>query len=81
MKSFLILLFIIGFYMIIVGYMKNYQKCPEPTIEYRYVPRTFYEEQMQPNNIFQTFGAMFQDRDTWSTYPLTSVDNTNTTLV
>lgn len=77
MKSFLILLFIVGFYMIIVGYIKNHKKCPQPKIEYRYIPRTFYEEQMQPTNVLKSFNAMFKDKSVWSSYPLNSVDTIN----
>ena len=69
MKSLLILLLYIGISMIIIGYMKNYQKCAEPKIEYRYVPRTFFEEQISPTNLMKSFSGMFNEDSTWLSYP------------
>ena len=34
-------------------------KCPPPRIEYRYVPRTFYEEQIASGDILKNFDSMF----------------------
>jgi len=76
MKSILLFIFLLGIFMILFGYSKNYQKCPEPQIEYRYIPRSFYEEQMTPTNIFKSFKAMFNNPSTWFSYPL-NPDNTD----
>jgi hypothetical protein len=74
MKSILLFVFLIGIFMVLFGYSKNFQKCPEPQIEYRYIPRSFYEEQMSPPEIFKSFNGMFNDKDTWFSYP-TNVDS------
>jgi hypothetical protein len=65
MKSILLFVFLIGTFMVLFGYSKSYQKCPEPQIEYRYIPRSFYEEQMTPPEIFKSFNGIFNDEDTW----------------
>lgn len=70
MKNILLFVFIIGTFMVLFGYTKSYQKCPEPQIEYRYIPRSFYDEQMSPPNIFKSFNGLFNNKDTWFTYPI-----------
>ena len=74
MKSILLFVFLLGIFMVLFGYSKSYQKCPEPQIEYRYIPRSFYEEQMSPSDIFKSFNGMFNNKDTWFSYP-TNVDS------
>ena len=59
MNSLLLFIFITGIFMVLFGYSRSYQKCPEPQIEYRYIPRSFYDEQMAPPNIFKSFNGNF----------------------
>ena len=59
MKSIVLLIFLIGIILIVIGYTKTTDKCPPPKIEYRFIPRNFYEEQLQPNNITVQFNDMF----------------------
>ena len=75
MKGIMILMLYVGITMIIVGYMKNYQKCDEPKIEYRYVPRTFFEEQIAPTDLKKSFSGMFNDQSTWLSYPFNGTTN------
>ena len=75
MKSLLLLLFFIGIVMIIVGYIRNFQKCDEPKIEYRYVPRTFFEEQIAPTDLKKSFSSMFDDPSAWTAYPFNDENN------
>ena len=70
MKSLILIFFIIGVVMITKGYMENYSKCPLPTIEYRYIPRNFYEEQITETNVKNTYSDMFNKSDTWGKYPV-----------
>jgi hypothetical protein len=62
MKSLVLLLMVIGIMMITIGYhqqmQENFKK--EKVIEYRYIPRSLYEEQMQPVNLQQSFSDMFK---------------------
>tara|TARA_B100001989_G_scaffold209689_1_gene158813 strand:+ start:475 stop:729 length:255 start_codon:yes stop_codon:yes gene_type:complete len=69
MKSIILILFIIGSIFVITGYMENYKKCPLPKIEYRYIPRNFYEEQISETNVKNIYSDMFNKSDSWNQYP------------
>jgi hypothetical protein len=62
MKSLVLLLLVLGVMMITTGYhqkmQSNYKR--EKIIEYRYIPRSLFEEQMQPVNLQQSFADMFR---------------------
>jgi hypothetical protein len=65
MKSVVAFLFLIGVIMIVLGYQKEYKKCPGPAIEYRFIPRTFYDEQLSSPNLLKEFSAMFEEENIW----------------
>jgi hypothetical protein len=65
MRSLAILLLVIGICTVVVGYNKSNQICPPNRVEFRYIPRTFEQEQEVPIPILSTFGKMFQDEDAW----------------
>lgn len=65
MKSLILLLLIVGIIFVAVGYIKTHQKCPPPTVEFRYVPRTFQEEQDSPIPVLAMFNKMFTDVTPW----------------
>lgn len=50
MRAVFFILFIIGWTMIISGYVQSYQTCPPNDVEYRYVPRQVINEQLSKNN-------------------------------
>lgn len=55
----LIIIFFISILMISIGWTKSNFKCPKPIIEYRYIPRTFEEEQNNPTKVSKIFEKMF----------------------
>lgn len=65
MKSLSLFILMIGIIMITVGYMDNKIKevKQEKKIEYRFVPRTIYDDQIKPVNLSDTFSSMFSDID------------------
>lgn len=65
MKSLVLLIFIIGLIMVLMGYTRQYTICPNPRIEYRYIPRTFYDEQLSSGNVLKQFSSMFEDENPW----------------
>lgn len=69
MKSIIIILFILSLLFIVTGYMENYKNCPLPKVEYRYIPRNFYEEQTTETNLKKLYSSMFTKSDIWSQYP------------
>ena len=59
MKSIVVLVLIIGIASIVYGYTKSFQKCPKKEIEYRYIPRNIYNEQLGETNLGELFYDMF----------------------
>jgi hypothetical protein len=50
MRAVFFILFLIGWTMVISGYVNSYQSCPPQGVQYRYVPRTVLNEQLTQNN-------------------------------
>lgn len=66
MKSFALLILMIGVIFITVGISKERDTCPPNKVEYRFVPRTFFDEQTaQIPTISSQFSSMFQDSSAW----------------
>lgn len=68
MKSIILLLMVIGIVMITIGYQKSLHEKMENTktvVEYRFIPRSLYEEQIQPVNLQQSFSDMFEKEDVY----------------
>ena len=45
MKSIILLLAIIGIIIVCSGYIQNNLQCPPPIVQYRYIEKTFEQEQ------------------------------------
>ena len=45
MKSIILLLAIIGIIIVCSGYIQNNLQCPPPIVQYRYIEKTFDQEQ------------------------------------
>jgi len=65
MKSIIVLLTFIGIVAVIIGYINQIQQCPPPKVEYRYIPRTFDDEQSDPVKVSKLFRNMFEEPTTW----------------
>jgi len=65
MKSLILVLLMVGIIMIVVGYNRQFLVCPNPKIEYRYIPRTFYDEQLTGGTVMKQFSSMFADENPW----------------
>lgn len=67
MKQIGIFLFFFGIIFIIIGYFQQkVEQCnPIPQVQYRYIPRTFKEEQTSPASPFDIFDYMFYDQQPW----------------
>jgi hypothetical protein len=65
MKTLIIILLFIGALSITIGYMNQVKSCPATKIEYRYIPRTFEQEQNEPVKISQLFNSMFTQPTPW----------------
>lgn len=68
MKPFFVLAFFIGCLFIIIGIYEQKLEIAEQNkqIEYRFIPRTFYEEQMGNGaSVSDKFGSMFDNESPW----------------
>jgi hypothetical protein len=65
MNSFVFLFLLIGIMMMFIGYLKSNQSCPPPIVEYRYIPRSFEDEQVLETPVLSIFGKMFSDVSPW----------------
>ena len=64
-KILLLISFIISIIFITIDVTKSTFKCEEKKTEYKYVPRTFKEEQDSPVPIDDIFGSMFDNPSPW----------------
>jgi hypothetical protein len=62
MKSFVLLLFVVGIVMTAIGYQKNMMREYEieKHIEYRFIPRSIYDEQLGQAKLTPSFEDMFE---------------------
>lgn len=66
MKSIIVLITFIGIIAIVIGYINQIQQCPPPRVEYRYIPRTFEDEQNDPVKVTKLFKDMFEQPSIWA---------------
>jgi len=64
MRSFALLLFLLGIVTIVIGALRKRQTCPPPRIEYRFVPRSLLDEQLDSRTL-QNLDSMFENSDPW----------------
>jgi len=65
MKSIILFFFVIGIIMLAVGYQRKLltETRTKTIVEYRFIPRSLYDEQVSPVNLEQSFTDMFQKQD------------------
>tara|TARA_B100001123_G_scaffold444788_1_gene594563 strand:+ start:2124 stop:2441 length:318 start_codon:yes stop_codon:yes gene_type:complete len=69
MNAVALFIFLAGIVCLVIGYTQNQHTCPLPKIEYRYIPRTFYDEQLSVPKIGKQFYNMFNNESPWLNYP------------
>ena len=62
---FIEIIIILGFVMIIIEITRAYYKCPPNRTVYRYIPRSFKEEQENPIPINDILNDMFLKQEPW----------------
>jgi hypothetical protein len=67
MKSIILLLAIIGIIIIASGYIQNNLQCPPPIVQYRYIQKTFDQEQETQKPLLSIAGInnMFENDSPW----------------
>ncbi len=61
MKLLVIVLMVVGITFVINGYLKQNMDCGTPKIVYKYIPRSFAEEQDNPVKPSDLFSKMFTE--------------------
>ena len=67
MKSIVLILAMVGIILLAVGYVKSNLQCPPQKIEYRYISKTFDDDQNVNTPILSIAGnySMFEDDSPW----------------
>lgn len=67
MKSIVLVMALVGIILLAVGYVKSNLQCPPQKIEYRYISKTFDDEQNVNTPILSVGGmySMFEDDSPW----------------
>ena len=78
MKALSLVFFTLAIVFLIVGYMelKIRQKQEQKIIEYRFIPRSLIEDQINPVNLETSFTDMFKKQNPFL-YQNTGFENTN----
>jgi hypothetical protein len=61
MRILLFVLLFLGLALIFIGFIRANRHCPPLKIQYRWVPRSFVEEQQSPVPVTDIFASMFYD--------------------
>ena len=79
MKAVAIFILFIGMFLVIQGYYSQFANIKNtPTVIYRYIPRSIYDEQLSSDPslmVSQQFKSMFEDINPWP--PLSAVQNSS----
>ena len=54
------IILITGIILVVIAFLQYLKNCPPERIEYRFVPRTFKENQEDPIQVSEVFEGMFQ---------------------
>jgi hypothetical protein len=71
MKSIILFLFVVGIILITTTQQKKAMENikTEKIIEYRFIPRSIYDEQMNSTQLTKSFADMFEKQDIFMTSP------------
>lgn len=64
-KIMIIILMFLGILFLAISITRDSQQCPPPSIVYKYIPRTFEEEQNEPVYVSDIFSTMFSQPSPW----------------
>lgn len=83
MQSIIILLLFVGMFIMVHGvFDEKYRMLKQNTrVEYRFVPRTFYEEQLSNANVTGKMKNMFENASPWMERKVGGPDGVNADMV
>jgi len=65
MKFEILTIVFIGIILMTISIVQSTYKCPEKQVIYKYVPKTFEEEQDNPTYVSDIFVTMFSQQSPW----------------
>ena len=65
-RSILLLIIFIAVIFITVAVLRSEYQCPQQKVVYRYIPRTFEQEQEEPVYVSDIFNTMFSQPSVWT---------------
>ena len=75
-KSLMTLVFIFAIFLIVLDIGRSLKSCPKQEVIYKYIPRTFSQEQNDPVFASSVFKDMFDKPSPWvSSFTGPSIDN------
>lgn len=78
LNALIVILVFAAWLFVMIGYIRRKGTCSKPVTEYRYVPRTFVEEQEDPSPVSDIFDDMFLQNTPWEQgHLLTAVSRRN----
>lgn len=76
MNSIALFIFLCGVFFIVHGYIYYGHECkPKTKVEYRYIPRSMYNQQFSDQNLTSVFRPIFKGEDITSSYPRENILN------
>lgn len=77
MKNIILFLIFIGSFLIIMGIYEEKLRIAESSkkIEYKFIPRTYYEEQLSNDDVSLNFADMFNKNSPWFDRTIGDIDN------
>lgn len=63
MKSIILLFIFIG--VLLVIWNRSNRNCPPNRVEYRYIPKSFLDEQLQRLPLLSVYGSLFSSGGVW----------------
>lgn len=64
-KVLLLILLLFGILLIIMEFIKTTYTCPTEKVIYKYIPKTFVQQQEEPVYVSDIFTSMFTQPDAW----------------
>ena len=64
-KAIFMTILYIGILLVVIGHMQTQKENIEPKIVYRYIPRSFEEEQNNPIDVSDIFKTLFNEPSPW----------------
>ena len=74
MKHISLIIFFLGIIFVVYSVTKESSKCPPPQIKYKFVQKSFDQQQDTPVELNKIYGKMFKDPSPWVGFSFESAE-------